>query len=229
MVPAVPRQACECVGWCETRVPSNSNGRREHYQTSGGAYSMGQACDCGQPRRRGSVVGFFGARKGMRGEEIRQCRTLLWDIDTTEKWYSTEETWPSHSRSHLSAWQYETPHDSSTVNHTATFSWECLDHAPYSPDRAPSNFHFFPTLKRTLEGWRFTTNEDVEAAVRTFVHTHDTDFYQQGFFKLVKRWDKCINVSGDYIEKQPTSVCISSMLFPVEGRLENLIFLLSLV
>jgi hypothetical protein len=56
-------------------------------------------------------------------------------------------------------------------------------------------------LKRTLKGHRFTNNEDAEAAIRTFVCTQDTDFYEQGFFKLVKWWDKCINVSGDYVEK----------------------------
>jgi histone-lysine N-methyltransferase SETMAR len=84
-----------------------------------------------------------------------------------------------------------------TFNHTVTFGWERLDHAPYSPDLAPSDFHFFTTSKRTLEGRRFTANEDVEAAVRT----QDTDFYQERFFKLVKRWDKCINVGGNYVEK----------------------------
>jgi histone-lysine N-methyltransferase SETMAR len=87
------------------------------------------------------------------------------------------------------------------VNHTATFGWEHLDHAPYSPDLAPSDFHFFPTLKRTLKGCCFSESEDVEAAVQTFIHTQDTDFYQQGFFKLVKRWDKCMNVGGNYVEK----------------------------
>jgi histone-lysine N-methyltransferase SETMAR len=90
------------------------------------------------------------------------------------------------------------PHNAAaTANHIASFSWECLDHVPYSPDLTLSNFHFFPTLKRTLEGRSFTTNEDFEAAVGT----QDTDFYQQGFFKLVKRWGKCINVGGDYVEK----------------------------
>jgi histone-lysine N-methyltransferase SETMAR len=62
-----------------------------------------------------------------------------------------------------------------TVNHIATFGWERLDHAPYSPNLVPSDFHFLPTLKRTLEG-RYFTNEDVEAAIRTFVRTQDTDF-----------------------------------------------------
>jgi hypothetical protein len=90
------------------------------------------------------------------------------------------------------------PHTTAaTVNHIATFGWERLVHAPNSPDLAPSDFHFFPSLKKTLEGRRFTTNEDAEAAVRT----QDTDFYQQGFFKLVKRWDKCISVGGDYVEE----------------------------
>jgi hypothetical protein len=65
---------------------------------------------------------------------------------------------------------------------------------------APSDFHFFPTLKWTLKGHRFTTNENTEAAIRTFVRTQDTDFYQQEF-KLVKQWDKCIHVGGDYVEK----------------------------
>jgi hypothetical protein len=28
-----------------------------------------------------------------------------------------------------------------------------------------------------------------------------TDFYAAGFDTLVKRWDKCINVGGGYVEK----------------------------
>jgi hypothetical protein len=79
------------------------------------------------------------------------------------------------------------------VNHIATFGCERLD-------LAPSDYHFFPNLKRTFKV-RFTTNEDVEAAVRTFERTQDIDFYQQGFFMLVKRWDRCIIVGGDYVEK----------------------------
>jgi hypothetical protein len=82
------------------------------------------------------------------------------------------------------------------ANHIATFGWERPDHATYSHDLVPSDIHFFPTLKRTLEGHRFATSEDVEAAIQT----QNTDFYQQGFLKLVKLWDKCINVEGDYVQ-----------------------------
>jgi hypothetical protein len=112
------------------------------------------------------------------------------------------------------------PHTAAaTVNHIATFGWKLLDHAPYSLDLAHSDFHFFPTLKRTLEG------RNGEAAVRT----QDTDFYQQGFFKLVKRRDKCFNVDGDYIETLPTSACILSMQFPADDGLGEHIFRLALV
>jgi hypothetical protein len=106
--------------------------------------------------------------------------------------------WCQHFRDeNTSVLDDERPHTAAAiVNHTAAFGWELLDHA-YSRDLAPSDFYFFLTLKRTLNGRRFTAIEDVDATVRT----QDNDFYQQGFFKLVKRWDKCINVGGDYVEK----------------------------
>jgi hypothetical protein len=77
---------------------------------------------------------------------------------------------------HTSVLDDARPHmAAATVNHIATFGWEHLDHVPYSPDLVPSDFYFFPTLKRTLKGLGFTTNEDAEATVRT----QDTDFYQR--------------------------------------------------
>jgi hypothetical protein len=90
------------------------------------------------------------------------------------------------------------PHTAeATVNHIATFGWERLDHAPYSPELASSGFQFFRALKRALGVRRFTNKEDAEAPVQT----QDTDFYKHGFFKLVKRLDGCISVGGDYVEK----------------------------
>jgi len=29
--------------------------------------------------------------------------------------------------------------------------FQCLDHPPYSPDMAPSDYHVFPELKKTIE------------------------------------------------------------------------------
>jgi len=39
------------------------------------------------------------------------------------------------------------------------------------------------------------------------VQTATTRIYGTGFQGLVKRWDKCLNLFGDYIEKQMLFVC----------------------
>ncbi|GFT11356.1 hypothetical protein TNCV_1144361 [Trichonephila clavipes] len=49
------------------------------------------------------------------------------------------------------------PHTSQTTeNLIESFGLEVLDHAPYSPDLAPSNFHLFLYLKHSLGGKRST-------------------------------------------------------------------------
>ncbi|GFV35017.1 mariner Mos1 transposase [Trichonephila clavipes] len=40
-----------------------------------------------------------------------------------------------------------------------SFGWEVLDHAPYSHDLAPSDFHLFRYLKHSLGGKRFSDNK----------------------------------------------------------------------
>jgi transposase len=43
--------------------------------------------------------------------------------------------------------------------------FEVLSHPPYSPDLAPSDFHFFPHLKRDLKRTHFTSDDEVKQAV----------------------------------------------------------------
>nr|CAH7735858.1 unnamed protein product [Callosobruchus chinensis] len=50
---------------------------------------------------------------------------------------------------------------------TALLDWKLLDHAPYSRDLAPSDFHLFPKLKQHLGGQRFSTDEEVKEAPST--------------------------------------------------------------
>jgi len=42
-------------------------------------------------------------------------------------------------------------------------------HAPYSPDLAPSDYHIFRPLKEALRGRRFNSDEEVKAAVHTWL------------------------------------------------------------
>jgi hypothetical protein len=37
--------------------------------------------------------------------------------------------------------------------------------------------------------------------VRKWLRQQSKDFYALGFSAWVKRWDKCINVGGGYVEK----------------------------
>jgi hypothetical protein len=95
-----------------------------------------------------------------------------------------------------------TPHSAhQTQELLQLFHWELLDCPPYSPDLALLDFHLFGPLKQHLGGRRFHNNEEVEMAVREWLWMQEHDLYRNGIFKLVPRWDKCINVLGDYVEK----------------------------
>ncbi|UYV81057.1 hypothetical protein LAZ67_19002676 [Cordylochernes scorpioides] len=60
-----------------------------------------------------------------------------------------------------------------TANQTTAlieeFEWELLSHPPYSPDVAPSDFHFFPELKKNLGGTQFQDDDELEEAVLGFL------------------------------------------------------------
>ncbi|GBN14592.1 hypothetical protein AVEN_25805-1 [Araneus ventricosus] len=76
-----------------------------------------------------------------------------------------------------------------------------FDHLPYSPDLAPSGFHLFLKLKEFLDDKRFASDEELENAVITWLNEVAAQEYDMGILKLVDRYDKCLNVGGDYVEK----------------------------
>jgi len=79
--------------------------------------------------------------------------------------------------------------------------WEVFPPPPYSPDLAPSDFHLFGPLNEFLGGQHFSTDgEGKHAVLGWFCHT-DKSFCAEAFQALVKRWDKCVNVAGEYVEK----------------------------
>lgn len=80
-------------------------------------------------------------------------------------------------------------------------SFEILDHAPYSPDLAPSDFYLFPRLKEHLRVTKFEDDEEVKAAVNDFLSSQDEIFFKMGVLALEKRFAKCIDLKDDYVEK----------------------------
>ena len=72
-----------------------------------------------------------------------------------------------------------------------------FDHPPYSPDLAPSDLK----MKEHLAGKRHADDEDLQHAVVDWLNSHAAVWYEEGISKLVSRYDKCLNVQGDYVEK----------------------------
>jgi hypothetical protein len=56
-------------------------------------------------------------------------------------------------------------------------------------------------LKHHLSAEHFPNDEAVEREVTAWFRQQPKEFYAAGFQRLVKRWDKCLNVQGDYVEK----------------------------
>jgi len=94
------------------------------------------------------------------------------------------------------------PHDARLISEAiAKMGWEVLPHHSYSPDLAPSDCHIFGFLKDQLHGQRYETMEVIQKAVRQCLRMAVTEFYRRGIFKFPERWKKCVQRSGDYVEK----------------------------
>ena len=91
------------------------------------------------------------------------------------------------------------------ANHTqdliASFGRKQLDHPPYSPNLAPSDYHLFLHLKKHLCGQRQDDDDGLKTAVLQWLSNQAADFYEDGFQKLVMRYDKCLNNGGNYVKK----------------------------
>ena len=94
------------------------------------------------------------------------------------------------------------PHTAAlTMKTLRKLKWDVLPHPPYSLDLAPSDFHLFGPLKEFLGGKKFQSTDEVINVVQQWTNMQPKEFYYSGIMKLQDRWNKCIAVAGDYIEK----------------------------
>ncbi|XP_039309205.1 histone-lysine N-methyltransferase SETMAR-like [Solenopsis invicta] len=77
---------------------------------------------------------------------------------------------------------------------------EILYHPPYSPDLAPTDYHFFRKLDHFLEGQRFNSYEDAVNVFSKIVDTCSAGFFAVGINELPLRWQNCINKFGAYFD-----------------------------
>ena len=87
-----------------------------------------------------------------------------------------------------------------TMSKIHELQFELLEHPPYSPDLAPSDFHLLPDLKKFMRGKRFSSNDEVITAVEAYFAALPDSHFRDGIHKLESRWNKCIDVQGDYTE-----------------------------
>jgi hypothetical protein len=79
--------------------------------------------------------------------------------------------------------------------------YEFLEHPPYFPDLAASDFCLFPKLKLFLAGQRFSSNQEAIAAVEGYFADLTKNHYRDGIMALEHRWNKIISLKEDYVEK----------------------------
>jgi len=84
-----------------------------------------------------------------------------------------------------------------TQKKLAYLGFQCLDHPPYSPDLAPSDYHLFPGLKKQLKGRQFSSDVEVIAAMETGLDGQPSEFFLSGFQKLEQWAKKCIELCGE--------------------------------
>jgi len=78
--------------------------------------------------------------------------------------------------------------------------FQCLDHPPYSPELAPSDYHLFRGLKKQLKGRHFSSEAEIIAAVETWLDGQPSEFFLSGLQKLQQQAKKCIELRGEYVE-----------------------------
>jgi len=88
-----------------------------------------------------------------------------------------------------------------TQKKLAYLGCQYLDHPPYSPDLAPSDYHLFPGLRKQMKGRHFSSYEETIAAAETWLDGQPSDiFFLSGLQQLGQRAKKCTELRGEYVE-----------------------------
>jgi len=82
----------------------------------------------------------------------------------------------------------------------AYMGFHCLDHPPYSPDLAPSDYHLFPGLRKQLKSRHFFVRRGGHCCRGDLVGRTTFSIFLSGLQKLQQRAKKCAELRGKYVE-----------------------------
>lgn len=82
-----------------------------------------------------------------------------------------------------------------------------VPHPPYSPDLAPSDFFLYPQMKKVTRGVKYESREEVLLAVQGSLQQLLANGFQHVFDMWQHRWNKCIRLQGEYIERTRVADC----------------------
>jgi len=77
-----------------------------------------------------------------------------------------------------------------TQKKLAYLGFHCIDHPPYFPDLAPSDYDLFPGLKKKMKGPHFSSDTEVIATAETWLEGQPSEFFLSGLQKLEQRAKK---------------------------------------
>jgi len=88
-----------------------------------------------------------------------------------------------------------------TQKKLAYLGFQCLDHPPYSPDLAPSDYHLFPGLKKQLRVRHFSSDVEVIVAAETWLDGQPSEFSLSGLQTLEQRAKSVLSFVGSMLNK----------------------------
>jgi len=86
-----------------------------------------------------------------------------------------------------------------TQKNLVYLGFQCLDHPPYSPDVAPSDYHLFPGLKKQLNGRHFSSDAEVIAAAETWLDGQHSELFLSDLQKLELLCDIVVLIDWIYV------------------------------
>ena len=136
---------------------------------------------------------------------LKQCRTV------NSKWYTTsclpvvfQKIRKTNRRRrlalHLDYASCHTSAQTTAILSTQNIDW--MSHPPYSPDLLLNDLFLFPYVKNKMRDQRFSTPEKTVVAFRMHVLEIRQSEWQKCFDNWFKRMQMCIDLNGEYFEKQ---------------------------